>query len=137
MHRALCSAHFPVAVFYGEVGVRGSLNPKLSMSLSTAGFNRFLSDGGGVDFRLNEDCWLSLCVGDVFEFVEDPSQERRYSVRILALYKEPSFGELIDSLPDALFEKSEKQAYLEFFSKWWSAEDQEREGTLALHIEVL
>ena len=111
--------------------------PRLSMGLSTAGFNRFLEEGGGVDFRLNESCWSSLVAGDVLEFIEDPGQARRYCVKILKLYRAASFGELIDSLPEELFEKSEKDAYLEFFAKWWSAEAEKREGTLALHIEVL
>lgn len=111
--------------------------PKLSMGLTAGGFNKFLRDGGGVDFRLNEACWSALEEGDVFEFIEDPGRERRYSVRILKLYKAASFDALIDSLPDALIEKSKKEAYLAFFSEWWSADDEQREGTLALHIEVL
>ncbi|MEM7562301.1 MAG: hypothetical protein AAF353_04520 [Pseudomonadota bacterium] len=111
--------------------------PKLSMGLSSGGFNRFLKQGGGLDFRLNEVCWSALEAGDVIEFLEDPNQERRYCVKILKLYKAASFGELIDSLPGKLFDQSEKEAYLEFFSKWWSPESEAREGTMALHIEVL
>jgi len=93
------------------------ITPKLSMKLSTGGFNRFLQQGGGVDFRLNEECWSSLEDGDVLEFVEDSGEERRYCVKIIKLYTAASFEELIDSLPSALFDKSKKSAYLEFFSQ--------------------
>ena len=111
--------------------------PKLSMNLSTAGFDRFLNEGGGVDYRLDEARWSSLEDGDIFEFVEDPGQARRYCVRILKIYKAASFSELLDELPDMLFDKSQKEPYLEFFSQWWSPESEEREGALALHIEVI
>ncbi len=114
-----------------------NVTPKLSMGLTAGGFNKFLRDGGGVDFRLDEACWSSLEEGDVFEFVEEPGQDKRYCVKILKIYKAASFAELVDSLPDTLFQRSKRDAYLEFFSKWWSAEDEEREGTLALYVEVL
>lgn len=113
------------------------LIPKLSMKLSSAGFDRFLREGGGVDFRLDEACWSSLEDGDVFEFLEDPGQARQCLVRIIKLYKANSFSDLIDNLPDTLFEQSQKDAYLDFFSQWWSRESEEREGALALHIEVI
>ena len=88
---------------------------RLSIGLSTGGFNRFLEEGGGIDFRLDEACWSSLVEGDVVEFIEDPGQERRYRVKIIKLYRAASFETLLDSLPDALFDQSEKGAYLEFF----------------------
>ncbi|MDF1667875.1 MAG: hypothetical protein P1V97_39425 [Planctomycetota bacterium] len=112
-------------------------SPKLSMQLSAGGFERFLQDGGGVDFRLNEECWRPLNDGDVFEFVEDPGESRRYCVRIIKKYTATSFSELIDCLPAELFDHSQKQDYLDFFREWWSSEEEAREGVLGLHIEVL
>lgn len=111
--------------------------PKLSMGITTGGFERFLKEGGGIDFRLDEECWSPLSDGDVFEFVEDPGEARRYKARIIEKYTARSFAELIDSLPGELFDHTQKQAYLDFFLEWWSAEDEAREGVLGLHIEVL
>ena len=111
--------------------------PKLSMKISSGGFNKFLNDGGGIDFRLNESCWSSLENGDIFELVEEPDENNRYNVKIIKLYTASSFSKLLDSLPNKLFDKSRKDAYLEFFSQWWSTEAEQQEGTLALHIEVL
>ena len=58
--------------------MNSKVTPKLSMGLTTGGFNKFLRDGGGVDFRLDEACWSSLEDGDIFEFVEDPGQVPPY-----------------------------------------------------------
>lgn len=107
------------------------------MQLTTGGFERFLEEGGGVDFRLDEECWRALNDGDIFEFVEDPGEQRRYSVRILKKYTAASFADLIDKLPESLFDPKQKQSYLDFFAQWWSAEEERREGVLGLHIEVL
>ena len=114
-----------------------TLTPKLSMGLTTGGFEKFLKDGGGLDFRLNEKCWSTLDSGDIFEFVEEPGQNRRYCVKILKLYRAASFKELLEALPDSLFDQSQTDAYLDFFAQWWSAEDEKREGTLALYVEVV
>ena len=111
--------------------------PKLSMKLSTGGFDRFLKDGGGIDFRLNQESWSVLADGDIFEFIEDPGGERRYCVKIIKLYKAVSFEELIDNFPDELFDKSKKIAYLEFFAQWWSIEEEQRNGVLGIHVAVL
>ena len=104
---------------------------------STGSYDRFLKEGGGIDFRLNQNRWSSLKESDVIEFVDESDEKKRYDVIILKLYKANSFEDLLDNLPDELFDKSRKADYLDFFAQWWSSEQEAREGVLGLHIEVL
>ena len=117
--------------------LKNKITPKLSMKISSGGFNKFLKEGGGVDYRLDEQCWSPLRAGVIFELVEETNPKNRYCVRIIQLYKAKSFSALLKQLPTTLFDTTETEAYLNFFSKWWSKKDEEREGTLALHIEVI
>lgn len=115
----------------------GITQPRFSIQLTKGGVDKFLSDGGGLDFRLNDTRWHSMDAGDVFEFVEDPGEERRFCVKILEKYQAESFSVLIDSLPSTLFQHSQKQAYLDFFAQWWSTEEEQVKGVIALEIKVL
>ncbi len=110
---------------------------KLTMDITTGGFERFLAEGGGIDFRLDEECWSPLEDGDYFEYVEEPGRKRKYTAQLIKKYPASNFCKLIDSLPSELFDKTKKQKYLDFFLNWWSLEAQEKEGVLGLHIKVV
>ena len=82
------------------------MNIKKSIQLTTSPLEELIQNGESLDFRLDEEAWQELEVGDNIEFWEDftgwqkepTGASRRIVVRIEHIYKTPSFRKLFDTI---------------------------------------
>lgn len=118
---------------------------KKSIQLTTAPLEELIEQGESIDFRLDQDAWKELNVGDYIEFWEDftgwqkePSHEsRRIVVRIEHIYRALSFVELFKVIEEDFSRLGDKSKLLSDLRSWWSEDKETEEGVLAFHVKVV
>ena len=103
-----------------------------------------MKKGESIDFRLDEEAWRDLHVGDNIEFWEDftgwqkePTDASRHVVvRIEHIYKAPSFREIFDIIEQDSARLGDKDELLSGLRSWWSEEKETSKGVLAFHVVV-
>ena len=118
---------------------------KKSVQLTTKPFEQLLQQGESLDFRLDQEVWQDLRVGDHIEFWEDftgwqkePTEDaRRVTVRIEHIYKAPSFRELLETIEIDFLKLGNKGELIFELRKWWNKEKEIQEGVLAFHIVLI
>ena len=121
------------------------MNIKKSIQLTTSPLEELIRNGESLDFRLDEEAWQELGVGDNIEFWEDftgwqkePIEaSRRAIVRIEHVYKAPSFRELFDIIEQDSARLGDKDELLSGLRSWWSEEKETDKGVLAFHVVVV
>lgn len=108
---------------------------KHSIQLTTGPLETLLSKKEVVDIRLDEPMWSGLNVGDMIVFVEDPSEERKVTVKILELLKYPSFEKLYED-NQKYFDES-KEELLRHLYVWWTKEEEKKQGVLGIKVRVV
>lgn len=112
---------------------------KKSVQLTTKSLEELLQKGESFDFRLDQEAWQDLQVGDYIEFWEDftgwqtepTGDARKVIVKIEHIYKAPTFKELFNKIGKEFTDK-----HLSWFRNWWSEEKEINEGVLAFHVVV-
>ena len=118
---------------------------KKSIQSTTEPLEYLLRNGESLDFRLDQDAWRELQVGDHIEYWEDftgwqkepTSDARKVIVRIELIYKAPSFVELFEVIGPDLERLEDKAKLLTNLRKWWSEERERGCGTLAFHVKKI
>jgi|AntRauTorcE11897_2_1112592.scaffolds.fasta_scaffold47881_1 ASC-1-like (ASCH) protein len=118
---------------------------KKQIQLTTAPLEELLEKGESIDFRLDEEVWQTLQVGDFVEFWEDftgwqkkpTAASRRVIIRIEHIYKASGFRELFDSIEQDVARLGDKDDLLSGLRSWWSEEKETDKGVLAFHVTVV
>lgn len=122
-----------------------SLKIQKHIQLTTAPLEELIEKGESVDFRLDEEVWKNVNVGDAIEFWEDfsgwdkePSpQSRKVVVRIVEIFRAASFSELIDTLPATFNGDQTKEETISGLRQWWTPEHEQQTGVLGWRIRVI
>ncbi len=118
---------------------------KKSIQLTTLPLDDLLKYKEAVDFRLDEESWKDLKVGDILEFWEDfsgwdkwPSERsRRVQVKLVEIFRASSFSDLIDGLPKSFSKWQKKEEIIEDLRKWWTPEREQQMGVLGFFVQVI
>lgn len=118
---------------------------KKSIQLTTGPLDNLIDAGESIDFRLDQDMWKELQVGDYIEFWEDitgwqkvPAKgARRVIVEIRKIYKAPKFLELFLIIESDADNMDDTQKLLQGLRNWWSEDKEVAEGVLAFHVAVV
>ena len=115
---------------------------KKSIQLTSRPLDELLQNGESLDFRLDQEAWQELEVGDHVEFWEDftgwqkePTENaRKVIVKIEHIYKAPTFKELFDVIEKEFTRLGDKNNLLNGLRSWWSESKEVDEGVLAFHV---
>lgn len=118
---------------------------KKSIQLTTDPLEELLKNGESLDFRLDQEAWQDLKVGDYIEFWEDftgwqkePTEDaRKVTVKIEHIYKAPTFRDLFDVIEKEFTRLGDKDNLLSSLRSWWSEEKEIDEGVLAFHVVLV
>lgn len=88
-----------------------------------------------VEIRLNDEKRKLMKVGDVIEFSLRPDPEQSFIAKIVGLDHFSSFKESYASYPPAEY-GGENQDEWECMYKYYSLEDEQKEGVLGIRLEV-
>jgi ASC-1-like (ASCH) protein len=120
--------------------------PKLSIQCTTEPFEQYMHNGGGIDFRLDEERWEILNIGDEIEYWEDFSgwdKEPQPNARRLLCVAEDfirvaNFEELINvGQAQGFFENEEPDEIINNLRQWWSPEQENKTGVLGIKHRVI
>lgn len=121
------------------------LEIKKSIQLTSEPLSELIRNGESLDFRLDQEAWQGLKVGDYLEFWEDfsgwqtePTDDARKAVaKIEHIFKAPTFPELFDSIESDFSRLGDKDELLSGLRNWWSEDKEVNEGVLAFHIRLV
>ena len=121
-------------------------SPKLLIQCTSEPFEQYMRDGCGIDFRLDEDRWKILEIGDEFEYFEDFSgwdkepqpNARRLLCVVDDFIRVANFEELIKAGQTQGFFKDEKpDDIINNLRQWWSPEKENATGVLGIKHRVI
>ena len=118
---------------------------KKSIQLTTEPLGELLNNGESLDFRLDQEAWQELEIGDYIEFWEDftgwqkePTEDARKAIaKIEHIYKAPTFKELFDVIEKEFTRLGDKENLLKGLRSWWSEEKEVDEGVMAFHVTLV
>ena len=118
---------------------------KQSIQLTTEPLNEIFKKGESIDFRLDQATWQELRAGDYVEFWEDftgwqqqpAANSRKAIVKIVNIYRAPSFRELFEIIEKDLQKLGDKEGLLSSLRDWWSEDKETKEGVLAFHVKLV
>lgn len=92
-----------------------------------------------VEARVNDEKRRQLKIGDIIEVAKRPDENESLRVRITSLKRFSNFDELADNYPiERLYSASfTKEQYLALFPKFYSDEEINKYGTVAIEFEVI
>lgn len=122
-----------------------SIEISKSIQLTSGPLEEILMTGESLDFRLDQEAWKELRVGDYIEFWEDftgwqkePAENaRKVIVQIKHIYKASSFKELFEVIENDSTRLGDKGKLLTGLRSWWSEEKEVTEGVLAFHVVLI
>jgi len=119
---------------------------KKSIQCTTEPLEYLLRNKETVDFRLDEDQWQDLNVGDVIEYWEDvtgwqkePSaHSRKVQARITEIFRVKSFSDLISLCQnDGLFKDENPDEIVSNLRQWWTEDKEKQVGVLGLKVKIV
>lgn len=121
------------------------MNIKKSIQCTTEPLEDYILNGGGIDFRLDEESWKDLKVGDHLEYWEDFSgwdkEPQPHARKIIVQLEEKifasSFSDLIDQLPNSFLRNESKQEILDSLRQWWTPDKESATGVLGMEIKLI
>ena len=125
-----------------ELVILISMEVKKSIQLTTKPLEKLIRNGESLDFRLDQEAWQDLQVGDYIEFWEDftgwqkepTDNARKVVVKIEHIYKAPTFKELFEVIEKDFSRLGDKEKLLSGLRSWWSEDKEVNEGVLAFHV---
>ena len=116
-----------------------------SIQYTTAPLEELLEQGQSLDFRLDENTWQDLKVGDVIEYWEDftgwqtepAANSRKVLAKIVKIYKAPTFPELFSVVEQDLSRLDDTEQLLQELRQWWDEERETKTDVLAFHVQLI
>lgn len=92
-----------------------------------------------IELRINDDKRKLLKVGDIIYFLLEPDRKNSLKAKIVSLSKYKNFNEAVDNIPIEYLSSSTdtKEEYLNDLNKYYSQQEQDEYGVLAIEIQVL
>lgn len=109
------------------------------MKLREVYFNKIKSGEKIYEIRLNDEKRQLIDVADILIFKKQPDLQEELKTEVKDLIYFKSFKEMIDTLPlvKVGFEKESKQQVLDIYRQFYSVEDEQKYGVLAIKVNVL
>jgi len=105
------------------------------MKLVDFAFNKIKSGEKNIEIRLNDEKRKLINIGDIIEFTNIDTREI-IKVKVVNLYKYKSFKDLFDNYDNKSLGLSKLDTY-EIMNNFYSIEDQEKYGALAIEIKLI
>lgn len=108
------------------------------MGLQEKYFNAMKYGSKKIEIRLNDEKRKKLKIGDTIYFLLEPDRKKKIEARIVNLIKYKNFSDAIDNIPfEYLTVPNDiKEDYLNDLNKYYSKDDQNKYGVLAIEIEI-
>lgn len=115
-----------------------------SIQLTSEPFDELMEKGESLDFRLDQESWKALQVGDYIEFWEDftgwqsnPTEDsRKVITKIIHIYRAATFKKIFEVIEQDSLHLGNKTELLGSLREWWSEKKEVHEGVLAFHVIV-
>lgn len=122
----------------GEVSTRPDIAATMNyiMKLQPKPFEEIKNGTKTVEMRLNDEKRQLLLVGDTIDFLLAENPDEKVSTRITGLEIFKTFKDLCESFPPVSYGAQSGDAYISM-SKYYSKEDEEKYGVLAIKIELI
>lgn len=91
------------------------------------------------EIRLNDEKRSLINIGDTLKFKKEPEQMEEITTKVEDLIHFKSFSEMLNILPlDMIgFKNESADKVLEIYRKFYSTQDEEKYGVLAIKVKVL
>lgn len=110
------------------------------MKLNTEPFNMIKSGKKTIELRLNDEKRKNIGIGDIIEFTDCRSLDRKILTEVINIYRFDSFNELYKNLPldkcGYLKEDIDTASPLDM-EKYYSVEEQSKYGVLGIELKIL
>ena len=108
------------------------------MGLQEEYFNAMKYGSKKIEIRLFDEKRKQLAVGDTIQFLLEPDRKNKINSKIIRLTKYKTFSEAIENIPIYYLasQGSSKQKYLEDLNKYYSIEEQNKYGVIAIEVEI-
>lgn len=109
-----------------------------SMGLQEKYFNAMKYGSKKIEMRLNDEKRKELKIGDTIYFLLEPDRKKSLKSKITKLTKYNNFEEAVEDIQIEFLASSNdtKEKYLNDLNKYYSMEDQNEYGVLAIEVEV-
>jgi len=107
------------------------------MKLATEYFQKIKNGTKTIECRLYDEKRKLLSIGDKIEFSDTQDNTDIITAEIVALHIFPTFSELLDNFPIATFGEGNKEYLLAALKKFYSSEDEKKNGVIGIGIKLL
>lgn len=107
------------------------------MRLTSDYFKKIQNGKKTVEARLYDEKRRSFKIGDIVEFTDINAPGKKLSAQIVALHLFASFSKLFNGFPMNSFGEKTKEDFLDSIGKFYSKEDEQNYGALAIEIKLL
>lgn len=109
------------------------------MKLKAIYFDKIKAGEKIYEIRLNEEKRKLIKIGDYIVFKKEPDLTENLSVKVVDLIAFKSFDEMIKSLgaKDIGFEGKSNEQVIETYHQFYSSQDENKYGVLAIGIELI
>lgn len=108
------------------------------MGLQEKYYNNMKYGNKKIELRLNDDKRKLLNIGDTIYFLLEPERKKELKTKIVGLTKYKNFNEAVDNISIEFLSSisDNKEEYLNDLNKYYSKEEQDEFGVLAIEVEV-
>ncbi len=106
------------------------------MKLQSEPFSKIFSGTKKIEIRLFDEMKQQLKVDDLITFTMMNDESKSLQSKIVDLVSFDSFKDLFDSCAPVLYGSQSSDQY-EFMYKYYSREDEEKYGVLAIHLQIV
>lgn len=91
-----------------------------------------------VEVRLNDEKRRKMKIGDKLIFLKRPLEEEKITTKIIGLKTFNYFEELVDNykMKELFLDTYTKEDFIKLLERFYSKEEQEKNGVLAIEFEV-
>lgn len=105
------------------------------MKLAKVPFEKIKNGQKIIESRLFDEKRSRININDQIEFVQNENSENKIIVKVKALYRYASFGELFSDFPSAYFGGDSNNELLQEIHAFYSPEDENKFGVIGIRIE--
>lgn len=108
------------------------------MGLQEKYFNALKYGSKKIEMRLNDEKRKELNIGDTIYFLLEPDRKEKIKTKIVNLIKYKDFNEAVNNIEIEFLASTNdtKEEYLNDLNKYYSKEEQEKNGVLAIEVEM-
>ena len=109
------------------------------MGLQEKYYNNMKYGSKKIEIRIYDDKRRKLNIGDTIYFMLEPERNEKLETKIVGLTVYKDFNDALNniSIEDLSDKNDSKEEYLNDLNKFYSKEEQEEYGVLAIEIEVI